>query len=45
VIISGGEYGVIEEVKPNTVVVKIAENVKVKYGKGYVVAVRQQEED
>jgi preprotein translocase subunit YajC len=45
VIITGGEYGVIEEVKPNTVIVKIAENVKVKYGKGYVVAVRQQEED
>ncbi len=34
-----------DEVKTNTVVVKIAENVKVKYGKAYVVAVREQEED
>ena len=45
VIISGGEYGVLEEVKDNTVVVKIAENVKVKYGKGYVVALRQSEDE
>ncbi|MDH4230836.1 MAG: preprotein translocase subunit YajC [Nitrospirota bacterium] len=45
VIVSGGEYGVIEEVKANTVIVKIAENVKVKYGKAYVVALRQTEED
>src|SRR3990172_9785200 len=35
IITSGGEYGVVEEVKPNTVIVKIAENVRVKYGKGY----------
>jgi hypothetical protein len=27
------------------VVVKIAENVKVKYGKSYIAAVRQQDED
>ncbi len=40
VITSGGEYGVIEEVKPNTVIVKIAENVKVKYGKAFISAVR-----
>jgi preprotein translocase subunit YajC len=45
VIISGGEYGVVEEVKKNTVVVKIGENVKVKYGKSYIAAVREQEED
>jgi preprotein translocase subunit YajC len=45
VIISGGEYGVIDEVKTNTVIVKIAENVKVKYGKGYIVGVREQDED
>jgi hypothetical protein len=45
VIISGGEYGVLEEVKDNTVVVKIAENVKVKYGKGYIVALRQSEDE
>jgi preprotein translocase subunit YajC len=45
VILSGGEYGVIEEVKANTVVVKIAENVRVRYGKGYIAAVREQDED
>jgi len=45
VILSGGEYGVIEEVRPNTVTVKIAENVKVKYGKSYVAAIRQTEEE
>ena len=32
--------GVIEEVKTNSVVVKIAENVKVKYGKAYIAALR-----
>jgi preprotein translocase subunit YajC len=45
VIVSGGEYGVIEEVKDATVIVKIAENVKVKYGKAYIVALRQADED
>ena len=45
VITSGGEYGVIEEVKQNTVVVKIAENVRVKYGKAYIAALRQSEDD
>ncbi len=45
VITSGGAYGVIEEVRPNTVTVKIAENVRVKYGKGYIAAVRQTEDD
>ncbi len=45
VIVSGGEYGVIEEVRANTVVIKIAENVRVKYGKAYIVAVRQTEDD
>jgi preprotein translocase subunit YajC len=45
VILSGGEYGVVEEVKTNTVVVKIAENVKVKYGKGYIAAIRERDED
>jgi preprotein translocase subunit YajC len=45
VILSGGEYGIIEEVKGNTIVVKIAENVKVKYGKAYVAALRQSEDE
>ncbi len=45
IIISGGEYGIIEEVKGNTVVVKIAENVKVRYGKAYVAALRQSDDE
>ncbi len=45
VILSGGEYGIIEDVRPNTVTVKIGENVKVKYGKAYIATVRQTEED
>lgn len=45
VIVSGGEYGIVEEVKESTVIVKIAENVRVKYGKGYIVALRQSDEE
>ncbi len=43
IITSGGAYGVIEEVKTNTVIVKIAENVKVKFGKTYIATVRQED--
>ena len=45
VVLSGGEYGVIEDVKTNSVVVKIAENVKVKYGKAYVAALRSEADE
>jgi len=45
VITSGGEYGVVEEVKSNTVILKISENVKVKYGKTYIAVVRTEEEE
>ncbi|MCG6552357.1 MAG: preprotein translocase subunit YajC [Candidatus Magnetominusculus sp. LBB02] len=46
VITSGGVYGLVESVGDNTVVLKIAENVKVKFGKSFVAAVRgNQEED
>lgn len=45
VITSGGEYGVVEEVKTNTVIVKIGENVKVKYGKAYIAALRQSDDE
>ncbi len=45
VITSGGEYGVVEEVKTNTVLVKIAENVRVKYGKAYIAGLRQSEDE
>ncbi len=40
VIPGGGIYGVVESVGNNTVILKIAENVKVKFGKGYIAAVR-----
>lgn len=40
IITAGGIYGVVDSVGANTVVVKIAENVKVKFGKGYIAAVR-----
>jgi len=45
VILNGGEYGVVEEVRTNTVVVKIAENVKVRYGKGYIAALRGESDE
>ena len=40
IITSGGVYGIIESVGTNTITVKISENVKVKFGKGYVATVR-----
>ncbi|NCO67653.1 MAG: preprotein translocase subunit YajC [Nitrospirae bacterium CG_4_10_14_0_8_um_filter_41_23] len=40
VITSGGVYGIIEAVGTNTVTLKIAENVKVKFGKAYIAALR-----
>ncbi|HHW20767.1 preprotein translocase subunit YajC [Thermodesulfovibrio thiophilus] len=40
VITVGGVYGVVESVNPNTVVVKIAENVKVKLSKQSIAALR-----
>lgn len=45
VITSGGVYGVIEAVGTNTVTLKIAENVKVKFGKSYIAAVRASAEE
>lgn len=45
VITGGGIYGVVESVGNNTVVLKIAENVKVKFGKGYIVAIRPATEE
>jgi len=40
IVTSGGIYGVIEAVSANTITVKISENVKVKFGKAYVAALR-----
>ncbi|MEW6674870.1 MAG: preprotein translocase subunit YajC [Nitrospirota bacterium] len=45
VITSGGVYGVIEAVGTNTVTVKIAENVRVKFGKSYIAAIRPPSEE
>lgn len=44
VVTSGGIYGVVEAVEGNAVTLKIAENVKVKFGKTYIAAVRAKEE-
>lgn len=40
VITNGGIYGLVEQVGEKTVTLKIAENTKVKFGKGYIAAVR-----
>lgn len=40
VITAGGIYGVVENVNNTTLILKIAENVKVKIGKGYISTVR-----
>jgi len=40
VVTAGGIYGVVENVGATTFVLKIAENVKVKVGKGYISTVR-----
>ncbi len=45
VITSGGEYAVIEAVGTTTVTLKIAENVRVKFGKAYIAAVRPASEE
>lgn len=45
VITSGGIYGIIEEVRTNTVSVKISENVRVKIGRTNIAVVRQAEDD
>ncbi len=45
IITSGGIYGVIEGVGTNTVTIKIAENVRVKFGKGHIAAVRPPAEE
>jgi len=45
VITSGGVYGVIEAVGTNTVTIKIAENVKVKFSKGNIAVIRPPSEE
>jgi len=45
VITSGGIYAVVESVGNSTLVLKIAENVRVKIGKGYISTVRSTSEE
>lgn len=45
VITSGGIYAVVEAVGTATVTLKIAENVRVKFGKGNIAAVRTSSEE
>ena len=44
VITQGGIYGVVDQVEQHTLVLKVAENVKVKVGKAYISAVRPEKE-
>lgn len=45
VVTSSGIYGVIEFVGQNTVVLKVAENVKLKLNKGYIAGIRPETEE
>jgi len=45
IITSGGIYGLIEEVRPNSVTIKAGENVKIKIGKGYVAGLQTSEDE
>jgi len=40
VITQGGIYGLVEEVGDKTITLKIGENTRVKFGKGYIAALR-----
>jgi preprotein translocase subunit YajC len=40
VITIGGLYGVVESVNPNTVILKVAENIKLKFSKQSIAALR-----
>ncbi len=45
VVTAGGIYGVVDSVGTNTMTIKIGENTKVKFGKGYIVSVRPDSEE
>ena len=45
IVTSGGIYGLIDEVRSDTVTVKIAENIRVKLGKGYIIGLRESDDD
>lgn len=40
VVTTGGIYGLVEQVGDKTVVLKVAENTRIKFGKAYIAAVR-----
>ncbi len=45
VITSGGIYGIIEAVGTNTITLKIAADVKVKFGKGNIAVIRAESDE
>ncbi len=45
VITNGGIYGLIETVGEKTVVLKVAENTKVKFGRNYIATIRTSAEE
>lgn len=45
VITVGGLYGVVDSVNPNTVVLKVADNVKLKFSKQSIAALRPQSDE
>ncbi len=45
IITTGGIYGLVESVGERTVTLKIAENVRVKFGKTYIAAIRTSAEE
>lgn len=45
VVTNGGIYGLVEQVGDKTVTLKVAENVKVKFGKAYIAAIRSSSEE
>ena len=45
VITSGGIYGLVERVGDTTVTLKIADGTSVKFGRNYIVSVRESEEE
>ncbi|MDA8082673.1 MAG: preprotein translocase subunit YajC [Nitrospiraceae bacterium] len=45
VVTSGGIYGLVEEVRPNTITLKVAENVKIRFGRGYIAGLQSSEDE
>ena len=45
VITSGGIYGLVEKIGDTTVTLKVADGTSVKFGRNYIVSVRESEEE